>query len=470
MTRPASSTPATPVLGAAAWSRRGFALSLLAGALSACGGGGADDNGNNAGGNDNGGNNDGGNNNGGGSGGGTDTLTVTGFNPASGAAGDSITLTGTGFGDDLFHLLVTFSSGVTAEIVSASNTALVVKVPAGAVSGAITVTHSLKGVSDSSDTAFTVTSTGGGSGDTWTSRASPSSWLLNGLAYGNGVFVAVGYNRTILTSSDGLSWTAQTAPDSAYYENKGVIWTGSQFVLVGDMTYGGSQPAMLATSPDGVTWTRRLWTSSTDYEALTCAAAEGNDLTVGGANGTLAHSTDGGLNWAAETPGGGLAALHGLAAHGGTRVVVGRNSGYEGVIRVNTGSGWAATSGVSGIVPNDVIWTGSQFLAVGSTTAGLGNAAVATSADGQTWSVHALGSSEASAGFPLATALAVGSTLYATGDNLGNKHLIVASTDAGASWTVVHQATVSGNAMLAGMAASADRVVTVGGVKSVTLP
>lgn len=37
---------------------------------------------------------------------------------------------------------------------------------------------------------------------------------LNGVAYGNGSFVAVGASGTILVSSNGLEWTARVAPVS----------------------------------------------------------------------------------------------------------------------------------------------------------------------------------------------------------------------------------------------------------------
>ena len=92
------------------------------------------------------------------------------------------------------------------------------------------------------------------------------------------------------------------------------------------------------------------------------------------------------------------------------------------------------------------------------------------STDGVTWTTRTLGSTELPAGMALTTVRAVGATLYATGDNFSNKHVIVRSDDGGASWSVVHEGTTSGIASLAGIAASPGRIVTVGGVKSVTLP
>jgi len=396
-------------------------------------------------------------------------VAVNSFSPTSGATGATVTINGSGFDADPFHMQVKFSNNINAIVVSSTASTVVVTVPAGAVTGPVTVTNTLNNNSATSASNFTVTGGGGGGSSTWVSRASPSGFLQYGLAYGNGKFVTVGYNRTILTSTDGLSWTSATAPDANYYQNNAVIWTGSQFVLTGDKVYNGSQPAMLATSPDGVTWTRRTWTSSIANESLVAVGSGGGKITVAGNGGTLAYSTDGGVTWTAEVQSH-VAEFYALTGNSTTRVAAGRDSGSVGVILVDTGSGWVKVNGLTGLVPKDVTWTGSQFVAVGSSQAGLGNAVSATSADGVTWAVHALSTAEAPASHPLAKVLEVGGTLYATGDNFSNKQIIVKSTDGGASWSIAHQDTLSGNASLMGIAASPSRVVTVGGVRSVTLP
>ena len=109
-------------------------------------------------------------------------------------------------------------------------------------------------------------------------------------------------------------------------------------------------------------------------------------------------------------------------------------------------------------------------MAVGGTSRGLSNAAVATSPDGSAWTVTELPTSQAPANYSLAAVLSVGTSLYAIGDNAGNKHIVLKSIDNGATWSIAHEATVTGNALLAGIAASSARIVTVGGVTSVTLP
>ncbi|MBI5718419.1 MAG: exo-alpha-sialidase [Burkholderiales bacterium] len=393
-------------------------------------------------------------------------VAVSSFTPVSGAVGATVTLTGTGFDADPFHMQVRFANNLTAEVVSSSATSVVVKVPAGAVNGPIVVTNTLTGQSVTTSASFTVSAGGGGTPGAWVSRASPSGFLLNGLAYGGGRFVAVGFGQTLLTSSDGLSWTAGTAPDSNYYDTKSVIWTGSQFVMVGDKNFGSSAPPLIATSPDGLAWTRRAWTPDAccSLSALTDVAAGGGRVTVAGGS-SLASSADGGLTWTVDSkPAGVFPTIAGMAGNDSTRVAVGSQSGAPTII-VDTGTGWRLAGGTLDPAhsPADVTWTGTQFVAVG----GRG---VMRSADGVTWTTATLADTELPTGIFLTTVRAVGATLYATGDNFSNKHAIIKSDDGGVTWSVAYEGTTNGIANLAGIAASAERIVTVGGVKSVTLP
>ena len=51
-------------------------------------------------------------------------------------------------------------------------------------------------------------------GTTWTSRTSGTTEYLRGGAYGNSTLVVVGSSGTILTSSDGTTWTSRTSGTS----------------------------------------------------------------------------------------------------------------------------------------------------------------------------------------------------------------------------------------------------------------
>ena len=86
-------------------------------------------------------------------------------------------------------------------------------------------------------------------GISWTQRTSGSQQFdLYGLTYGNGLFVTVGESGSILTSPDGITWTERTSgtPKELYVVTSG----NGLFVTVG---FFGT----ILTSPDGITWTER---------------------------------------------------------------------------------------------------------------------------------------------------------------------------------------------------------------------
>ena len=65
--------------------------------------------------------------------------------------------------------------------------------------------------------------------DTWTWRNPlPQGNALLSAAYGNGSFVTVGSYGTILTSSDGVTWTARTSGTT--FDLQGVTYGNSSFV------------------------------------------------------------------------------------------------------------------------------------------------------------------------------------------------------------------------------------------------
>ena len=104
-------------------------------------------------------------------------------------------------------------------------------------------------------------------GNTWTETdlgsiiGNPPTGIaksLNGIAYGNNTFVAVGAAGTVITSPDAYEWTAQ-AVESTVTLN-GITFGG----LVGDTKFiavGSSGKSFV--SPDGETWTAKPVTSTT---------------------------------------------------------------------------------------------------------------------------------------------------------------------------------------------------------------
>jgi hypothetical protein len=178
----------------------------------------------------------------------------------------------------------------------------------------------------------------------WTSRASGTG---NGVTYGNDTFVAVGGGGWVLTSTDGVMWTPSSV---TVYTLNGVTYGNGTFVAVGDfgtilsssdgavwtprasgtyynlggVTYGnGTFVAVgwfgtILTSPDGVAWTPRVSGTGYNLNGVTCG---GDDFVAVGDSGTLLTSPDG-MAWTPRNSGS-FNNLTGVAYGRGTFVAVG---------------------------------------------------------------------------------------------------------------------------------------------------
>lgn len=96
-------------------------------------------------------------------------------------------------------------------------------------------------------------------GVSWTpiTTAPISGKILNGVTRSGTQFVAVG-NGAILTSPDGLTWTARAPGTGASLRS--VVWNGSQYVAVGDVTLTSLDGAQWAREADGATgWNGIAW-------------------------------------------------------------------------------------------------------------------------------------------------------------------------------------------------------------------
>jgi hypothetical protein len=83
-------------------------------------------------------------------------------------------------------------------------------------------------------------------GITWTARVSLTTNEIKGLAFPGSRLVGVINTGEVVTSTDGITWAIQ--PSATSSRLIGVTWMGSMFVAVGDL-------GTIVTSPDGLTWT-----------------------------------------------------------------------------------------------------------------------------------------------------------------------------------------------------------------------
>jgi hypothetical protein len=206
---------------------------------------------------------------------------------------------------------------------------------------------------------------------TWTEATSGDYGYWKGLAYGGGIFVAVGggigTTDCILTSTDGFTWTL--GETGLGYNWSSVAYGAGVFVAV---TTGGK----VATSPDGVIWTEQTaaaalaWTSVCFGNALFVAVA------LGGSDADLVMTSPDGENWTLQTAASNQ--YWNCVKWCNDKFIATASSGTtERIMTSANGAAWVART-----TPNKdytgVTYGNSIYVAVGGSS-------VLNSADGETW-------------------------------------------------------------------------------------
>jgi|WetSurMetagenome_2_1015567.scaffolds.fasta_scaffold16824_2 hypothetical protein len=205
----------------------------------------------------------------------------------------------------------------------------------------------------------------------------PTNSRLNAVAYGEGRFVAVGNNGTIITSTDGEGWSLVASGQNTL---RSISWGNDRFVVVGE-NFG------TMTSTDGIHWSTYTLlpsidsNSTTEYLSVTYCK---NQFVVSGLR-TVYTSSDG-LIWKEQSIDQNLA----------VRAMAYGNSAFVGVggacALVSTdGTTWSsfvvepdATPDTSIVSLYGIIWGGNQFVAYGKS-------GVYTSMNGRQWTKQDIG-------------------------------------------------------------------------------
>jgi len=196
--------------------------------------------------------------------------------------------------------------------------------------------------------------------------------LWYAVAYGNGVFVAVGdadFNdpngSNIATSTDGVTWTQQTSPNLAmsFYD---VVFNNGIFVAVVSQVWGGSQTGA-ATSPDGITWTGRVAARSDLWQSVTY----GNGLFVAVSNflsGSRVMTSPNGIDWTSRTP----AANNTWKSvtHGNGLFVAVSGNGDDRVMTSPNGIDWTSRTAAASNAWTSVTYGNGLFVAVAGSGTG----------------------------------------------------------------------------------------------------
>lgn len=204
----------------------------------------------------------------------------------------------------------------------------------------------------------------------------PQGNKLNGVAYGNGVWVAAGDDGSVVRSTNGMDWTALPPPNPDSFQS--VRFINGKFFAVGG--YGLDlgmlirwKRATVATSTNGLEWS----VISMDGDPIQdIAFAQGRFVAIG-SSAQIIHSPNG-RDWLPATlilknaAGGDLKAVAGSP----DRFVAAGNSG--GILASEDGITWTNLARIPTSF-TDLIYTNRLFVAVSS------DGSVRVSSDGLSW-------------------------------------------------------------------------------------
>jgi len=136
-------------------------------------------------------------------------------------------------------------------------------------------------------------------GVAWQAGDVISFWDTKSIAYGNGLFVAVGYvdggsgKNTAYYSTNGINWTSTSLP--ALRNWTGITYGNGKFVAISGSDTSLSNIA--AYSTDGINWTQTTLPLTTNWSRI---AYGGGVFVACNADVPAAYSTDG-INWNVTT-------------------------------------------------------------------------------------------------------------------------------------------------------------------------
>lgn len=202
--------------------------------------------------------------------------------------------------------------------------------PAGALNQANFVYNGVFFVGTTTGIIYRLTSTNG----VWTAvftNAGATQW--NDFVYGNGYYVAAASSGVIATSTDGITWTANSSISTIFTTS--AVWTVTYSSTLNlFVAAGGSGLLATATNPTG-TWTSRTsqFTTSAVYYVVWSTSL--SLFIAVGSSGKISTSPDG-VTWTAQTSG--IATSIYAVAVSGTQIVAGGANAT--ILRSTNGTAW----------------------------------------------------------------------------------------------------------------------------------
>jgi hypothetical protein len=131
--------------------------------------------------------------------------------------------------------------------------------------------------------------------------------VINGIAYGNGTWVAVGMEGKIAYSSDGIHWTGVSPSPNPGLTLNGVAYGDGKWIACGTLVSGSNSNKLVSSVDNGISWTANSGANSifysgisNGYSILGIAYGGGNWVVVGNgpsSGGKRGFSSDGGASW-----------------------------------------------------------------------------------------------------------------------------------------------------------------------------
>jgi hypothetical protein len=208
-------------------------------------------------------------------------------------------------------------------------------------------------------------------GESWVARTSGTKADLRAVIWTGRQYVAVGDSGTVVFSENSKTWVVRNV-GNVRARLRGITWTDSLFVAVGS---GILDSGVIYTSPTGTVWTRR---ENTPW-GLNAVTWTGTQLVAVGEEGEIWTSPDG-VAWDSATSGT-SARLSSVAWNGAILVAVGSGSFWGNAAKIiltsTDGLNWINRSDENTPSFSYVFWNGRRFYAGGN--------GFQTSLDGLVW-------------------------------------------------------------------------------------
>lgn len=206
----------------------------------------------------------------------------------------------------------------------------------------------------------------------WKAGSTPVTSALQSLTWTGTEFVGVGAAGTVLASESGESWI-ELAPPAYSGDYFDAIWAEEKLVVVGGIIFD----PMILVSDDLIAWSQVVPAGA---DVLYGVAWKDGTFVAVGFQGTILSSPDG-LAWTVERTGTGPSLF--TVASGPDGFVA---AGFDGLVAFSAdGSNWMTSTIPSNSIAQQVIWDGSQWLALLSGSTGFYE--IWQSTDGVDWSL-----------------------------------------------------------------------------------